>query len=216
VRITLFAPDTVRVLLAHTGTFLPEPPWIIQNYDCPPVAYQFNDQGAFYRIQTARLFVDVYKSPFRVKFSDSQGRVLNEEHPTYRMAWDGTRVRSDKIMQPDDKFYGFGARFGDGANKRGRNISMNIADAYNTEDDNFTYVVAPFFMSPVGYGIFFHNPGRTDTNNPTFRLGTDAADRYSFESPTGSLDYFFFYGPGFDRIVEQYTALTERPTLSPL
>jgi len=211
VKVFIYTDDLIRIRLAPTGTFNPEEPWVVQKYNWTYIPYTFTDSGTYYQIGTNKLVIRINKSPFIVSFYDKNMNLLNKDHNTYRMGWDGSSVRCDKDMQTNDKFYGFGERFGAPANKRGKTIPMDTSDAYHTTVDDYTYCSIPFFMSPVGYGIYFHNSGKA-----YFRLGTDASDRYSFESPTEDMDYYFFYGPDFKSILIRYTELTGRPKLPPL
>jgi len=219
VLVSFFAEDMVRVRMAQFGTFPPNPPWVVQKYDWDPVTVTPSDQGAYYELATARLRVRVQKSPCVISFYTMDNRLISKDHDTYRMAFDSGSFRVDKDVQAGDKFFGFGERFANGANKFGKVIPMVTDDAYHTDTDDHTYLSAPFFCSPMGYGIYFNNPGADSpglNKRCVFRLGTDAANRWSFESHTGDLDYFFIYGPDLLHVIDRYTELTGRPKLPPL
>jgi len=212
VNISLCTDDMFRVRLAQTGKFYPDSPWVVLKYNWLPVDYKIVDKIKYYQIETKKLYINIAKKPFIISVIDKKtGKLVNRDNAEYRLSWDKTRVRCDKDMLPEEKFYGFGERFGSPINKRGKDIPIEVVDAYHTATDTMTYVPVPFFMSSVGYGIFFNNSGRS-----IFRLGTESPDRYSFESPTEDMDYYFIYGPEFKHIIELYTELTGRPKLPPL
>ena len=61
-------------------------------------------------------------------------------------------------------------------------------------------VIAPFFMSTVGYGIFLNTIEKDTT---FFKQGG------GFETQ-GYLDYYFMYGPDFKTILNEYAEITGR------
>ena len=64
-------------------------------------------------------------------------------------------------------------------------------------------VIAPFFMSTVGYGIFLNTIEKDTT---FFKHGG------GFETQ-GYLDYYFMYGPDFKTILNEYAEITGRMEL---
>jgi alpha-D-xyloside xylohydrolase len=65
-----------------------------------------------------------------------------------------------------------------------------------------TNIAIPMLLSTNGYGIFWNNTSRSKFNNRFVHylyLTAEVAD---------TIDYYFIYGPEFDRIVAGYRALT--------
>jgi len=211
VKITVCSDDIVRVRMAQNGTFRAEEPWIVVKYNWPYVNYSFNDSGTYYQIETSKLIIRVNKSPLIISFYNKSNNLINKDHDTYRMAWDNAAVRCDKNMTSSEKFYGFGEYFDAPLNKRGKNLIMNVAQTQN--NDNNSYLSSPFLISSNYYGIYFHNSWQ----NATFRMGTEASDRYSFEAPGGELDYYFIYGENsYKRVLELFTEIVGRTKLPPM
>ncbi|MGB7025948.1 MAG: TIM-barrel domain-containing protein, partial [Candidatus Acidiferrum sp.] len=65
-----------------------------------------------------------------------------------------------------------------------------------------TNISIPLLLSSNGYGIFWNNGSRSRFNNRfvhSYYLSSEVSD---------SIDYYFLYGPGFDRIIGSYRELT--------
>src|SRR5204862_8274219 len=63
-------------------------------------------------------------------------------------------------------------------------------------------ISVPLLVSSKGYGIFWNNNSRSRFNNRFANylyISSEVAD---------NIDYYFFYGPDFDRIIAAYRELT--------
>jgi alpha-D-xyloside xylohydrolase len=104
-------------------------------------------------------------------------------------------------LTPEESFYGLGQHQNGVLNQR--NLEMELSQ------DN-TNISIPFFLSSKGYGILWNNASATRWNNrfqPVLELQSSLAKE---------IDYFFIAGPGFDRIIAGYRALTGAAPLYPL
>lgn len=210
VMLEVCADDLIRVRLAPSGSFMPDENFVVIKYDWTGSSFSVVDGGDFVEVKTAGITAKVNKAPLYIQFLDDRGNLINQDHPVYRMAWEGDRVSCWKYMTSTDRFYGFGEKFTSPLDKRGRSFDLWCKDAFASQG-NDTYVECPFFISPVNrYAIYFHNTGRV-----VFKLGTEDPGRYSFESPIGELDYYFFHNPDPKKIIERFTELTGRPSLPP-
>lgn len=192
---------------------------MVTRYDWPPVDIQSTEESDFFDLETKDLRVRVYKSPVLVEFYSSEGKLLSTEkfdRDSGGMEKDGENVSVQKKLFPDEQFFGFGERM-DFVNQRGKKLHLtvgrgigrpHIIGAYNILEANYSPV--PFFMSILGYGIFFHTPYAT-----TWDMGHSHQDRYSFTAEGGELDYYFIYGPEFPSILDSYTAVTGKSPLLP-
>lgn len=232
--VTPFAPDTVRVRYHFTGLWEKEEPMIAQQLShWGAVTSSIIDQGSTYLIQTPQLDVVVTKNPFRVDFKDPSGYPLLEDaameyDPAYSMpggtSWPNgiSKLKCVKKMPARQAYFGLGEYAGD-SNRRGKTLLCWNNSWYQWGDgNNPIYMNLPFFygvqpatgaVPAFAYGIFFNNPCR-----PTFRLGTEYSDRYSFEGGDGQMDYFFFAGGTnhtMKAVADRYSELTGRPTMLP-
>ncbi|MBL8096524.1 MAG: glycoside hydrolase family 31 protein [Anaerolineales bacterium] len=112
-------------------------------------------------------------------------------------------------LQPGEGLYGFGAWFNAFRRERGV-VKLKIRDAIAMLQVRETYSAIPVFFSSRGYGIWFLN-----SHPAEFEL---APERGRLEAAFGgpNADYILFYGPDFKHLIENYTALTGRPSLPPL
>ena len=212
----------IRVRLAVDGNFqtrFGEEPYMVVKYDWPNVSYNFTDGGTYYQIETSKLIVRVNKSPLIVSFYDKSMNLINKDNDTNRMGWENTGlVYCGKDMPANEQFYGLGEQYAPDNNNgimsyRGYTMEIWATDS-QCEDYRPSYANVPWFISNKRYGIFFHNMGHI-----YYRFGTEATNRYSFESQSGELDYYFIYGGNdskcYKTILDRYTELTGRPELPP-
>src|SRR3984957_13601284 len=97
------------------------------------------------------------------------------------------------MWDTQEAFYGLGQHQAGVWNYRGESVDLS--------QDN-TNISIPFLLSSNGYGIFWNNGSRSRFNNRfvhAFYLSSDVAD---------AMDYYFFYGPDFDRLIADYRELT--------
>lgn len=192
-------------------------PWMVVQYNWPPVDVRTTETKTFVQLKTGALNIEVDKARLTIDVKTTSGQALSSERLTGGgIAKAGDTVRCTKTMQPDEHFFGFGERM-DFLDRRGKSLTLNVGrgkglphavGAYNVLEAN--YCPVPFFMSTAGYGIFFHNAYPTQWD-----MGRSRSGAYSFSAAGGELDYYFILGPKFNSIIEQYTALTGRTPLLP-
>jgi len=206
-----------RVRISRSGTFAPDEPWMVVQYQWAELPVQATETGEAFRFSTTALQIVVNKNPFNINVYTADGKLLSEEPANGAVLSDDTTL-CRKTLQPDEHFFGFGERM-DFLDRRGKKVQLNvgrgtgmphITGAYNVLAANYSPI--PFFMSTRGYGIFLHTSAATEWD-----MGSTRPDQYTFAAQgKGELDYYFIYGPRFASILEQYTALTGRPPLMPL
>ena len=97
------------------------------------------------------------------------------------------------MWDTQEAFYGLGQHQAGVWNYRGESVDLS--------QDN-TNISIPLLLSSNGYGIFWNNGSRSRFNNRfvhAFYLSSEVSD---------SMDYYFFYGPDFDRLIADYRELT--------
>ena len=217
-RIEVCSPSMVRVRLACENGLEADEHWMVERYEWPEVDYSFTETKEDCRIETDLLHIVIRKAPFAIAFYDKYGRVINQDlaGDESSMSYKEGRPECTKMMMPCEHFFGFGERM-DFIDQLGKKVELNVGrgtgrthetGAYNILEANYSPV--PFFLSTNGYGIFFHNSFRT-----VWDMGYSASGRYSFSAAGGELDYYFLYGPSFNNIIGEYTALTGRSPLLP-
>jgi alpha-D-xyloside xylohydrolase len=141
----------------------------------------------------------VTKKDSAIVFYDSAGKKLTQENDRTLTAAEvnGEKTyhleRFTNMWDTQEAFYGLGQHQGGVWNWRGESVDIG--------QDN-TNISVPLLLSSNGYGIFWNNPSRSRFNNRfvhAFFISSEVADQ---------MDYYFIYGPEFDRIISAYRELT--------
>jgi alpha-D-xyloside xylohydrolase len=157
------------------------------------------DDPKLITLTTARLKIEITRADSSVVFYDSAGRKLTQENTRTLTP---TEVNGEKTYHSErfvnmwdtqEAFYGLGQHQAGVWNYRGESVDLS--------QDN-TNISIPLLLSSNGYGIFWNNGSRSRFNNRfvhAFYLSSEVSD---------SMDYYFFYGPDFDRLIADYRELT--------
>lgn len=202
VKIELCTARTIRVQLSLDGGegYRPEDPqyYMVQKNDWPLVDKTVNDQGDYIQILTEAIEVRVQKDPFRIGMYDLEGNLISKDADDQGMYWNDSGVRGVKKVEGQ---INAGGIFGFGSGDHGRRSNLN---RYDQDFSEFSMshgrVVAPFFMSTVGYGMFLNTIEKETT---FFKHGG------GFQTKN-YLDYYFMYGPDFKTILNEYAEITGR------
>ena len=154
--------------------------------------------------------------PWRVEFV-SGGRVLTTSLPRsvghmtgtgqLRAPLDPTWVHQQLTIEPGERIYGLGERFGAFV-KNGQTVDTWNADGGTSSEQSYKNV--PFYVTSRGYGVFVDNPGSV-----SFELGSEVNSRVQFSVEGESLDYYVIDGPEPKDVLRRYTELTGRPARVP-
>ncbi len=214
VKISVLAPNLVRVRYAPTGEFLPRRSWAIASADnaWDKVYCQFQETASHLEITTEKIKILIQKHPFRIQFFNHQNQAFaTDADPAF-----GTKngkVAAWKKIAPEEHFYGFGERTGL-LNKRSEiktNWTIDCVDYDSLTDE--MYQAIPFFVAlrpELAYGIFLNS-----TYWSRFDLGVEQPGVWRMETQSPELDYYLIYGPEPAQILQTYTQLTGRMPLPP-
>jgi alpha-glucosidase (family GH31 glycosyl hydrolase) len=201
VTLTLCTSRTVRIQLSTNGTYRGESDplyYMVQKNDWAPVARTVTDEGGQVKIETEDMEIRISKRPLRVGMYDADGRLLSRDADDQGLYWTDDGVRGVKKVEGTA---GAGGIFGFGTSDHGRTTALN---RYGADQTNFSMdhgkILAPFFMSTVGYGIFLNT---LEPNTKFFKQGGGFETRQF-------LDYYFLYGPDFKTILNEYAEITGR------
>ena len=203
-KVELCTSRMARIRLSVDGTYRGEDElyYMVQKNEWPAVSKTVSDEGDYIKIATDEMVIRVQKSPLRVSMyeKDNQTLLSKDTDDTGMYYNEETGVRGVRKEEGP----GGGGIFGFGTGEKGHSESLNKYDQ-NITDFGMDHgqLLAPFFMSTVGYGIFLNT---LDQNTKFFRQGG------GFETQD-YLDYFFIYGPDFKTILNEYAELTGRMEL---
>ena len=155
-------------------------------------------------LSTSRLRISVTRADSSITFYDAAGQKLTAENTRTLTP---TEVNGEKTYRSErftamwdskEGFYGLGQHQAGVLNYRGESVDIS--------QDN-TNISNPLLLSSNGYGIFWNNGSRSRFNNRFIHalyISSEVAD---------AIDYYFLYGPDFDKIVAAYRDLTGQAPL---
>ena len=209
-RVRLCSESMAQVVFRPPGAAEHARPWIAQT-KWPSVEFTVaEDSRHNVVLATKRMRIMVERASSAVVFQDAEGRLLVRESasPAPR---DLTPVTADKEhafrasayfdLTQDEAIYGLGQHQSGLLNQRGIDLLLM--------QDNTTISI-PFLLSSRGYGLLWNSAslGRYENHfQPKMALRAEVAD---------GVDYYFIYGPEFDRIIAGYRELTGAAPLLPL
>ena len=199
-RLTVCSPSVVHVVYSMEREPKRHEDFLVVKNHWPPAPFEFQDAGQkLASLSTSQLKIEVMKEDGSMIFYDSAGRKLTQENTrtltpievngekTYRAE------RFTNMWDTQEAFYGLGQHQAGVWNYRGEDVELS--------QDN-TNISIPMLLSSNGYGIFWNNGSRSRMNNRfvhALYLTSEVAD---------AVDYYFLYGPEFDKIVASYRELT--------
>jgi alpha-D-xyloside xylohydrolase len=154
-------PGVIRVLIHTLGA--PADPAtvgeVVFTPTLPTPKFNVTQSPETITVTTDGLTAVVNRSTGTIIFTDAQGKILLQESPEARTlpiaAPENPTVQESFLTQPDEHLYGSG-QFQDGF--------LNIRDLPRRLTQVNSQISIPFLLSSKGYGILWHNYGRTDLN----------------------------------------------------
>ncbi|HXN48363.1 MAG TPA: glycoside hydrolase family 31 protein [Bryobacteraceae bacterium] len=198
-RIEVCSDSILRVLYSPTSTFPDRPDYVITKTTWPAAAWKMESTDAEVSLITARFKVMVTRKDGVLAYTDLTGKSLAQEGPRTMTP---VKVNGEDTYRAETFFpmwgstqalYGLGQHQAGVWNYRGESVDIS--------QDN-TNISIPLMLSTNGYGIFWNNTSRSRFNNRfqhSLYVSSEVAD---------VIDYYFLYGPDFDRIIAGYRELT--------
>lgn len=158
-----------------------------------------SDDPKVITLTTAKLKIEVTRADSSITSYDAEGHKLTQENTRTLTP---TEVNGEKTYRSErfvnmwdtqEAFYGLGQHQAGVLNYRGESVDIS--------QDN-TNISVPLLLSSNGYGIFWNNGSRSRFNNRfvhALYISSEVAD---------SIDYYFLYGPDFDKIIASYREIT--------
>lgn len=201
VRIEVCAPDVIHVVAgpgSPTGAS-PQTPWIVT--PCRPQRPAVSRTENKATIHTSKLTVEIDSKYGLLRFLDPNGKPLLQESPRVPRHYEPNEVNGEKLYRVDQRFfpdalegiYGLGQHQSGVFDQRGTVVELAQAN---------TNISIPVFVSTRGYGLLWNTAAKSwfDNRFPTeLKIAAEAAE---------AIDYYVFYGPSIDRIVQIYRNMT--------
>jgi alpha-D-xyloside xylohydrolase len=116
-------------------------------------------------------------------------------------------MREQLDLTTGECVYGLGERFSAFV-KNGQSVDIWNEDGGTSSEQAYKNI--PFYITNNGYGVFVNH-----TEKVSFEVASEAVSRVQFSVPGEKLDYFIIGGSDLKNVINNYTALTGRPSLPP-
>ncbi|HET6254976.1 MAG TPA: glycoside hydrolase family 31 protein [Puia sp.] len=208
--IDLLTADVARVRYTGLEAFAPKQSLVVTGAPGAAPAFTVREQGDEILILTDRLMVSVDRSTGGIAFSDPRGNVILAEDGRYgktmtpaTVVGEPTYTCTTRFLSPaDEGLFGLGCHPLDSGSIDYKGRKQDLAIRYMTG-------AIPVLMSSRGYGLLWDNYSASEFD------GT-LPGKYSYSSESGTMvDYYFFYGPAFDHIIDSYRRLTGKAPMFP-
>ena len=198
-KLQVCSDSIVRVIYSQTAQIPTSKNFVVIKDSWPAIQWSLESGDEAITLTTSQLKVSVLRKDSSVTFSDAAGKQLFQQT---EISLNPAVVHGEKTYHAElysklwgsyESFYGLGQHQAGVWNYRG--------EAVDISQDN-TNISIPFLLSSNGYGIFWNNASRSRFNNRFLNalyLSSEVAD---------SIDYYFLYGPEFDKLIAGYRELT--------
>jgi alpha-D-xyloside xylohydrolase len=198
-KLEVCSDSIIHVVYAPAWPPAPRRRYVVRKADWPQTPFNVDQSDKSISIQTGRLTATVDRKDGLISYAAKNGKNLLTEGPkqlTPSTVNNEHTYRAEdvfKVYGSEEAFYGLGQHQAGVWNYRGESVDLS--------QDN-TNIAVPMFVSTNGYGIFWNNTSIGRWNNRFVHylfLDAEVAD---------AIDYYFFYGPEFDKIIADYRTLT--------
>jgi alpha-D-xyloside xylohydrolase len=198
-RLLVCSDSIVRVTYAPGAVVPDAPQYAVTKQTWPAAHWTLQASDSSVVLMTTAMRVTVTKKDGAILFADSSGKKLFQD---YDRTLTPVEVNGEKTYHSElfsnlwdstEAFYGLGQHQAGVWNYHGESVDLSQAN---------TNISVPMFLSSNGYGIFWNNSSRSRFNNRfphELYLSSEVAD---------SVDYYFLYGPDFDKIIASYREMT--------
>jgi alpha-glucosidase len=213
--ITALRDDVLRIRVGPQGHLPEDASWaVLPEARSQSTKVSAEEDSVSVGFSTATLRVRIERASTRLRITDLNGAIVQEDAVDRPIEFHGPAFRVYKTMRPDEHFFGLGDKPGP-LDRRDHAYSFWNTDSYGfQESTDPIYKSIPFFLTSrrgITTGVLFDNTWRT-----SFDFGKESPNAYSFGSEDGPLDYYVLYGPDAKQVLSTYTWLTGPTPLPPL
>ncbi len=177
-----------------------------------PTRFSVDESSETIIMTTKRLRIRVDKATNAIAFADLEDNIILAEDGRDGKSMDRVTVAgiptsrcSTKFLSPrDEALFGLGCHPEDSLAMNYKGREQDLAIRYMTG-------AIPVLLSTRGYGLLWDNYSASQ-----FFGGEDNNTAFRYVSESGTkVDYYFFYGPDFDRIIALYRQTTGQAPMFP-
>jgi alpha-D-xyloside xylohydrolase len=198
-KLQVCSDSIVHVVYSPTGNFPKLADDLVTKTSWPPASFLETPEQVKVTLATSTLKVVMESETGAVTFSTTAGQQLFRDAKRIMTPHtiNGEKTyRGETVVEmygSHEAFYGLGQHQAGVWNYRGESVDLSQEN---------TNIAVPMLLSSNGYGIFWNNTSRTRFNNRfvhALYISSEVAD---------TIDYYFIYGPEFDKIIAGYRELT--------
>jgi len=198
-KIQICSDSIIRVLYSPAATFPQKTDYVVINQNWPAAKWSMQSTDEAVILTTSLLQLTVTRRDGAIAYAETNGGVLVQEAsrsmtPQKVNGEDTYRAESFlNIYGSREGLYGLGQHQAGVWNYRGESVDISQEN---------TNISVPLMLSSKGYGIFWNSTARSRFNNRFANylyISSEVAD---------VIDYYFLYGPEFDKIIASYRELT--------
>ncbi|MEO7216285.1 TIM-barrel domain-containing protein [Mucilaginibacter sp.] len=200
--------DIIEVKYTIFNSFNSRPSLVV-NKKWGNIPFDVQENKTQFIITTARLKVLVNKASNAITYTDLNGNEITSEDkkgitPATIAGIDTWNISTQFHSPKNEALFGLGCHPVDtgSINYKGRNQDMAI---------KYLTGAIPVLLSTRGYGLMWDNYSASN-----FYGAEEGNTKFKYVSESGrEVDYYFFYGPGFDQIINSYRTATGKAPMFP-
>lgn len=211
-KIRVCSDDIVQIKFTSLPAFPVFNSLVVNNSFSTPTEFQISEKGGNIIISTKKLNIQVDKTNYAISYYNKAGELITSEDNVSNKKMEAQTVAgiptyscSTSFISPkDEALFGLGCHPVDtGAmNYKGRNQDMTI---------KYLTGAIPVLLSSKGFGLYWDNYASSnfygaESNNTKFKYVSESGKQ---------VNYYFFYGPDFDHIIDLYRQTTGRAPMFP-
>ena len=197
-KLQVCSDSIIHVIYSPSGSFPASHNYVVIKNSWPAAKFslQASDKGT--TLSTSEIKVSIDPKSGSVLFSSGNEPLFNDSARIMTPETvNGEKTYRGELVVPmygsREGFYGLGQHQAGVWNYHGASVDLSQE---NTE------IAIPMLLSSKGYGIFWNNVSRTRVNNRFVHV------MYISSEVADTIDYYFIYGPEFDKIIAGYRELT--------
>ncbi|MDQ6901416.1 MAG: DUF5110 domain-containing protein [Bacteroidota bacterium] len=203
--------DIIEVRYTILNSFPEKKSLVVNNTWNEKAPFSLSDRSEEFIITTSKLLIYINKSTNAISYSDKKGNLITSEAQKNKTMDSATiagiqtyNCNTQFVSPADEALYGLGCHPEDtlSINYKGRNQELLI---------KYLTGAIPVLLSTKGYGLLWDNYSASNF------YGAEANNTaYKYVSESGKMaDYYFFYGPDFDHIIDLYRTATGKAPMFP-
>jgi alpha-D-xyloside xylohydrolase len=203
-KLQVCSDSIIRVLYSPTATFPKRTDFVVIKDNWTATKWDMQSSDDAVTISTSLLKITVTRKDGAIAYAEANGSPLVQEASR---SMRGEKVNGEDTYRAEsfinvygshEGLYGLGQHQSGVWNYRGESVDI-VQDNSN--------ISVPLMVSSKGYGIFWNNMSRSRFNNRFANylyISSEVAD---------VIDYYFLYGPDFDKIIAGYRELSGQAPL---